>query len=58
VPKKGWWCVAWITLWPGIAVAEAPGWNLLWGTLIMVAATLYLARSAGHLARSAGRRAP
>lgn len=28
MPKKGWWCVAWITLWPGIAVAEGPGWNL------------------------------
>jgi drug/metabolite transporter (DMT)-like permease len=27
--------------------AETPGWGLLWGTLIMVAATLYLARSAG-----------
>lgn len=26
--------------------AEAPGWALLWGTLIMVAATVYLARSA------------
>lgn len=28
--------------------AEAPGWTLLWGTLLMVAATLYLARSAGR----------
>jgi drug/metabolite transporter (DMT)-like permease len=28
--------------------AETPGWTLLWGTLIMVAATLYLARSAGR----------
>ncbi len=28
--------------------AEAPGWHLLWGTLIMVAATLYLARGAGR----------
>jgi drug/metabolite transporter (DMT)-like permease len=28
--------------------AEAPGWPLVWGTLIMVAATLYLARSAGR----------
>jgi drug/metabolite transporter (DMT)-like permease len=28
--------------------AETPGWALLWGTLIMVAATLYLARSAGR----------
>lgn len=28
--------------------AEAPGWNLLAGTLVMVAATLYLARSAGR----------
>jgi drug/metabolite transporter (DMT)-like permease len=26
--------------------AEEPGWNLLWGTLIMVGATLYLTRSA------------
>jgi len=26
--------------------AEPPGWALVWGTLIMVAATLYLARSA------------
>ena len=31
-----------------LAFAETPGWNLLWGTLIMVAATLYLARSAGR----------
>ena len=28
--------------------AEQPGWMLLWGTLIMVGATLYLARSAGR----------
>jgi drug/metabolite transporter (DMT)-like permease len=28
--------------------AEAPGWVLLWGTLIMLAATLYIARSAGR----------
>ena len=28
--------------------AEQPGWTLLWGTLIMVGATLYLARSAGR----------
>lgn len=28
--------------------AETPGWALLWGTLVMVAATLYLARSAGR----------
>jgi drug/metabolite transporter (DMT)-like permease len=28
--------------------AETPGWALLWGTLLMVAATLYLARSAGR----------
>jgi len=28
--------------------AEAPGWALVWGTLIMVGATLYLARSAGR----------
>lgn len=28
--------------------AETPGWSLLWGTLIMVAATLYIARSAGR----------
>lgn len=28
--------------------AETPGWALLWGTLIMVAATLYLARTAGR----------
>jgi len=28
--------------------AEAPGWTLLWGTLVMVAATLYLTRSAGR----------
>jgi drug/metabolite transporter (DMT)-like permease len=33
----------------GIAVfAEAPRWELLWGTLIMLGATLYLARSAGR----------
>ncbi len=28
--------------------AETPGWALVWGTLIMVGATLYLARSAGR----------
>jgi drug/metabolite transporter (DMT)-like permease len=28
--------------------AESPGWGLLWGTLVMVGATLYLARSAGR----------
>lgn len=28
--------------------AETPGWPLLWGTLVMVAATLYLARAAGR----------
>lgn len=28
--------------------AEAPGWSLLWGSLVMVAATLYIARSAGR----------
>jgi drug/metabolite transporter (DMT)-like permease len=28
--------------------AEAPGWGLLWGTLIMVGATLYLARGAAR----------
>lgn len=28
--------------------AEQPGWVLLWGTLIMVGATLYIARSAGR----------
>ena len=28
--------------------AEAPGWGLLWGTLIMLGATLYLARGAGR----------
>ncbi len=28
--------------------AETPGWTLLWGTLVMVGATLYLARSAGR----------
>ncbi|WP_270937634.1 DMT family transporter [Falsiroseomonas oryzae] len=28
--------------------AETPGWALLWGTLVMVGATLYLARSAGR----------
>ncbi|WP_439595005.1 DMT family transporter [Falsiroseomonas sp.] len=27
-----------------VAFGEAPGWSLLWGTLIMVAATLYLAQ--------------
>lgn len=31
-----------------LAFGEAPGWDLLWGTLIMVAATLYLARGAGR----------
>ncbi|WP_226381946.1 DMT family transporter [Falsiroseomonas ponticola] len=31
-----------------LAFAERPGWELVWGTLIMVAATLYLARSAGR----------
>ena len=31
-----------------VAFSEAPGWELLWGTLIMVGATLYLARSAGR----------
>jgi drug/metabolite transporter (DMT)-like permease len=31
-----------------VAFHEAPGWALLWGTLIMVAATLYLARGAGR----------
>jgi drug/metabolite transporter (DMT)-like permease len=33
-----------------VAFGEPPGWELLWGTLIMVAATLYLARSAGRQA--------
>ncbi|HEV7267558.1 MAG TPA: DMT family transporter [Falsiroseomonas sp.] len=28
--------------------AEAPGWPLLWGTMLMVGATLYIARSAGR----------
>jgi drug/metabolite transporter (DMT)-like permease len=28
--------------------AETPGWALFWGTLVMVGATLYLARSAGR----------
>ncbi|MGG5811172.1 DMT family transporter [Falsiroseomonas sp. CW058] len=28
--------------------AETPGWALLWGTLIMLGATLYLARKAGR----------
>jgi drug/metabolite transporter (DMT)-like permease len=28
--------------------AETPGWALLWGTMVMVAATLYLARGAGR----------
>jgi drug/metabolite transporter (DMT)-like permease len=28
--------------------AETPGWSLLWGTLIMIGATLYIARSAGR----------
>lgn len=28
--------------------AEAPGWSLLWGSLVMLAATLYIARSAGR----------
>ncbi len=37
-----------------VAFAETPGWALLWGTLIMVAATLYLARGAGYLSRGAG----
>ncbi|WP_233256187.1 DMT family transporter [Falsiroseomonas bella] len=31
-----------------VIFAEQPGWTLLWGTLIMVGATLYLARSAGR----------
>jgi len=31
-----------------LAFAETPGWALLWGTLIMVGATLYLARGAGR----------
>lgn len=31
-----------------LAFAERPGWELVWGTLIMVSATLYLARSAGR----------
>jgi drug/metabolite transporter (DMT)-like permease len=31
-----------------LAFSERPGWELVWGTLIMVAATLYLARGAGR----------
>lgn len=31
-----------------VAFAETRGWALLWGTLVMVVATLYLARSAGR----------
>ncbi|MBU8537985.1 DMT family transporter [Falsiroseomonas tokyonensis] len=31
-----------------VAFGEAPGWSLLWGTLIMVAATLYLAQRSQH----------
>lgn len=30
-----------------VAFGEAPGWSLLWGTLIMVGATLYLAHRSG-----------
>jgi drug/metabolite transporter (DMT)-like permease len=28
--------------------AESPGWSLLWGSLVMLGATLYIARSAGR----------